>query len=531
MVNYIRHTVYIKRRVHKFLRGFAESQRGAVAVIVAVVLPILVGVTFGAVDFSRAMSSRQVLQDGLDAATLFAARSTAVTDAELQAIGSKAMTANMLNLHDGALVSVSFVSGDSGQKVIGVAQGVVPTSVLGLVGIGALDLTARTEVMRSSKNLEVALVLDTTGSMRGQNIIDMKAAAADLIDIVVRDAQTPFYSKVALVPYSLAVNVGPYAVQARGAIAGEKTITGATRANPVVITAAGHGFANGDKVYISGVKGMTQLNGKLFTVANRTTNSFQLQNVNGWYYNYYSSGGSVSCTTQGCPYYSFSSPYGNDNTFAVSSCVSERTGSNAYTEAAPSTALLGRNYPSPDNPCLQNTITPLSSDKAALKASLNVLEAEGSTGGHIGIAWGWYMLSPNFGYLWPGASAGAAYTAPDLIKAVVIMTDGEYNSVYCNGVISRNSTTGSGSIRDHESCDAPNGSSYYQSGQICSRMRAAGVIVYVVGFKVVNTQNAATLIANCATDSTHVYYPETGTDLKTAFRSIGQDLSRLRIYR
>ena len=49
------------------------------------------------------------------------------------------------------------------------------------------------------------------------------------------------------------------------------TITGATAANPVVITAVAHPFTNGEQVYITGVVGMTQLNGNVYTVASTTT--------------------------------------------------------------------------------------------------------------------------------------------------------------------------------------------------------------------------------------------------------------------
>ncbi len=55
-----------------------------------------------------------------------------------------------------------------------------------------------------------------------------------------------------------------------------KTITGATTANPCVITATGHGFSNGDEVYISGVLGMVELNVRNFKVANVTTNTFEI---------------------------------------------------------------------------------------------------------------------------------------------------------------------------------------------------------------------------------------------------------------
>jgi hypothetical protein len=60
-----------------------------------------------------------------------------------------------------------------------------------------------------------------------------------------------------------------------------KTITGITQANPGVVTSASHGFSNGDEVYVSGVVGMTELNGRNYLVANATTNTFTLQDLFG----------------------------------------------------------------------------------------------------------------------------------------------------------------------------------------------------------------------------------------------------------
>lgn len=71
------------------------------------------------------------------------------------------------------------------------------------------------------------------------------------------------------------------------------TISGATAANPVVITATAHGFSNGDTVYIDGVIGMTQLNGKTFTVANKTADTFELSGIDGSAYTAYSSAGTA----------------------------------------------------------------------------------------------------------------------------------------------------------------------------------------------------------------------------------------------
>lgn len=55
-----------------------------------------------------------------------------------------------------------------------------------------------------------------------------------------------------------------------------QNITGITMANPAVVTITGHGYSNGDEIYISGVEGMTEVNGKRFAVANATTDTFQL---------------------------------------------------------------------------------------------------------------------------------------------------------------------------------------------------------------------------------------------------------------
>jgi hypothetical protein len=78
-----------------------------------------------------------------------------------------------------------------------------------------------------------------------------------------------------------------------------KTISGATQANPVVLTVTGHGYANNDDFEASGVVGMTQLNGRRFRVANKTTNTFELhdqhdQPIDGTGYSPYVSGGSAS---------------------------------------------------------------------------------------------------------------------------------------------------------------------------------------------------------------------------------------------
>ena len=72
------------------------------------------------------------------------------------------------------------------------------------------------------------------------------------------------------------------------------TITGATKANPCVITATGHGYKTGISVTISGVGGMTQLNGNTYVITVIDANSFSLDGVNSTSYGTYTSGGSAA---------------------------------------------------------------------------------------------------------------------------------------------------------------------------------------------------------------------------------------------
>jgi Flp pilus assembly protein TadG len=610
----------------------ARDERGVVAIIFALAIVVLVPLVLGLFDVYTAMEQRARLQDAIDAAALYAARSELNTDTEINALAKKSLDANLRLIRGATLISSEFHLENNDTEVVGSAT--IQPLALAPAFWNHPSITVGTQVVRNSKNLEVSLVLDVTGSMNtGTRIADLRSAAQELVDIVVKDQQTPFYSKVAVVPWSSGVNLGSLADQARGPATPPtgvtaaswleptgKAISGASRSNPAEITAVGHGFHNGDGVYITGVKGMTELNGEVYTISNVKTNSFELEDVRSTYYNKYKSGGTVTkclvstcslvvtsanhgftngryvvatdmdglttalsaiggnsthnvseyvytvshvtantfalteavapsgtytnggkvwCTAYGCKYFRFTNPSGTTKVYTASTCVSERTGAEKYTDTAPSTSYVGFHYPpndavkptsSGDNPCLKNEVVPLSTDRTALKAMIGGLKAEGSTAGQIGTAWGWYMVSPNFGSLWPNASQRpAAYDLPNTIKAVVLMTDGALNTAFCDGVIAKDSPSGSGSNSDHNDCDATNGTTLNQSLALCSAMKAAGVVVYTVGFQITGDTTAETLMTNCATDAAHKYLPTSGSQLKEAFKAIGAELNNLRI--
>ncbi len=609
-------------RLADLLPRFTRDARGAVAIWFAVLALPLAVLSFALIDVNRASVEKRHLQDALDAATLLAARSTAKTEAEIQTVGEAALLAQLSGVSDAVLTDSTFKL--SGTKIVASATATVDPFISDLWLDGPMDIGAKAEVSRSSTNLELALVLDLTQSMSGTKIADLKTAAKDLLDLVISDVQSPYYSKAALVPYSYGVNLGStYANAGRGTIVGSKsvtasswqsgttsnTITGISKANTAVVTTQNnHGYENGDVVYISGVSGMTQINGKAYIVQNKANKTFELKGIktNTSSYGAYSSGGTSKkclaagcelvltaaghglaadeevyisglnsslslangyytvgsastgwftlsgklgpnysakavsgtsqCTKYGCQIFRFTNDDGGKNAYTPNTCVTERPKSviasfydniddNDYTDTAPSTLPAGIQYTSGGSTCLSATITPLSSDKAALKNTITNYTVSGSTAGQIGVGWGWYAVSPNFGSMWTGNSTPAAYGTKDLLKVVVIMTDGAFNTPYCRGVQASNAEISD----DDEQIDCKGTDGIVQAKAMCEAMKKQGIIVYTVGFALGNDEDAKGLMASCATSDKHAYLPSGGTALKDAFSAIGRDITKLRL--
>lgn len=87
-----------------------------------------------------------------------------------------------------------------------------------------------------------------------------------------------------------------------------KAIAGITQANPAVVNVVAHGYSSGEWVFITGVVGMTQVNGRYFIVQPTDANHYSLQDLNGVAvnssaYTAYSSGGTSARV------YTLPSPY------------------------------------------------------------------------------------------------------------------------------------------------------------------------------------------------------------------------------
>jgi hypothetical protein len=92
----------------------------------------------------------------------------------------------------------------------------------------------------------------------------------------------------------------------------------------------------------------------------------------------------------------------------------------------------------------------------------------------------------------------------------ILMTDGEYNTV--------------GGI--HSS--ANNAKSSQAAVDTCTEMKAKGIVVYTVGFKL-NQPAAKKTMQDCASSPTNAYLASDGDALKQAFKDIAENITQLRL--
>jgi hypothetical protein len=202
-------------------------------------------------------------------------------------------------------------------------------------------------------------------------------------------------------------------------------------------------------------------------------------------------------------------------------CAFERDGANQATDESPTGGYLktaGDKGVSDtrDNCPSGASVTALTDEASTLKTAIGKFRTGGSTAGHLGTAWAWYLVSPKWASLWPSDSRPVEYGDTKTIKAVVLMTDGVYNTY--GGSCDR----GCGNVSDQAR------RSQDLARKLCGNMKKEKVVVYSVGFKL-DDASAQELLRECATSELTFYRAENGDELRTAFRSIAEDLMRLRL--
>jgi len=161
---------------------------------------LLIGVG-AAMDISGATSQRTSVQAMSDAAVLAAVSSKKEKLKDLKEIVAESLAANNT---EGLILDWDLkVDGDNVTLVV---NSVYDTQIMGFIGKDKMDIGVLSQAkVPEEVPINVALVLDRTGSMDGANMTALKAASSVLIDEFSNyDSDT----RVAVVPFSNYVNVG-----------------------------------------------------------------------------------------------------------------------------------------------------------------------------------------------------------------------------------------------------------------------------------------------------------------------------------
>lgn len=206
----------VLKRYREAVRAFGASTSGSVALLWALAMVVVISAAGGAIDYGRAVNARALITAELDAATLAGARYLATSKNTTQAMALirdtfDQTTANALRsraIIDDVSVDIDAQTGRISTRVTGHVQ----TSIIQILGIRTIPLSAQSEVSFGSKFVEVALVLDVTGSMRS-DMVGLRAAAQSVVDSLLPEGTNEIDSKIriSIVPYSEGVNLGTYA--------------------------------------------------------------------------------------------------------------------------------------------------------------------------------------------------------------------------------------------------------------------------------------------------------------------------------
>lgn len=190
------------------LKHFSSDQRGVVAIIFGLAAIPVIGLTGASLDYSRAANVQTQLQGALDASVLSAAHQRDMTDAEVETYMRAQIEAHMSGAHGAGSLVLNIVRGGEDNLLVATASMQIDTSILGIIGVNHIEIGVDSAVTADFGSLEIALVLDNTGSMRHSDRIGaLRTAAQDFVDVVTEEGAADNV-EIGLVPYTAVVNIG-----------------------------------------------------------------------------------------------------------------------------------------------------------------------------------------------------------------------------------------------------------------------------------------------------------------------------------
>jgi Flp pilus assembly protein TadG len=203
----------MKRTFNHTAASFKDNTGGNVAMLFAISVFFIIGMLALAVDITNGISAKQKLQDTTDAVALMAAKDKNLdTPAKVEAAAQALYDATYPG--DTAVrIEIEDITRD-GDAVTVVTKNNIDTYFSGVFNTSNLDVSVSSTAVFGKTSLDVALVLDTTGSMgarikgkSGQTKLEgLQIAANGLIDTVENMENNDV--RLSIVPFGQYVNVG-----------------------------------------------------------------------------------------------------------------------------------------------------------------------------------------------------------------------------------------------------------------------------------------------------------------------------------
>ncbi len=226
--------------VQDVFRSFSNSDDGSLTTFFAASLVMLGTAISLSVDGGRAFNAYNSTGHALDAAALAAAKALneqGLSDSELLDVARTVFESNTHNAssRNVAYQNLSLRADRETNEVSVSVEGNVKTTFAQLMNITEIPIATSAKATYNTKNIEMAMMLDVTGSMSGRKIRDLKVAATQLVDILIPDQSAPQKVRIALAPYSASVNVGSYAHQVSNGVSRMVVFMSAETLTPIVI--------------------------------------------------------------------------------------------------------------------------------------------------------------------------------------------------------------------------------------------------------------------------------------------------------
>ncbi|CAN1722695.1 VWA domain-containing protein [Hyphomicrobium sp. 1Nfss2.1] len=496
-----------QKRLRESLRRFRDDEGGNVAIIMGLTIVVLMLSIGAAVDVGRWLHARNQTLSAIDAAVLAGGRTLQLTgdkDAAVDAATNyynENVKSRLPVMND----TIAFTVADNGLGLSASGNAYIDTPFLQFATVDKLPLISLAQTKFGSQlgmkagQTEISMMLDVTGSMcmPCTKLADLKTSAQKLVDIVTQANQNQEdKTTIAIVPFSEDIRLPSSSVYA------------AATGNPpkVLMVKSGSTQTLYNRAESCVVERMTS---DRYTDTEPSADNYVMPHRE-----------EVAAIST------------SDGTVVIDGKSSARTGEvvtiswkrNTKLSTSQKNALLAaaNSYADCTVPS-SGTVQPLTSDTTVLSNKISNLTATGGTAGHLGTAWAWYTLSPEWNTLWESENQARDYssgTGKNSVKKVaILMTDGDYNTQYDdNGVLANYGYT--------SSCpQAANGCSAKQALELCENMKAKGVEVWTVGFDVSKSSLAAQTLKACATDETKYYNAEDGLQLQSAFTDIAVKLT------